>query len=156
MRKIKCRIRFTVFKSVGELSSIVSVNCLQNRCRWTLLFPKKVIWSSRADKLPIENSQNRKSCMVGRCNCFYFYFFFTDKKTRVGGGGGLTQRRSGYWKRGYFLFYALQLGIYPKEWKRGYKNLIFKAGERFDPSNYRGAGRGGAGGHYYDLFRQTF
>ena len=29
--------RWTVFNSVGELSSILSVNCLQNACRWTVL-----------------------------------------------------------------------------------------------------------------------
>ena len=29
--------RWTVFKSVGELSSILSVNCLQKSCRWTVL-----------------------------------------------------------------------------------------------------------------------
>ena len=33
---------------------------------------------------------------------------------------------------------VLQLGIYPKEWKKRYINPIFKTGERFDPSNYRG------------------
>ena len=32
----------------------------------------------------------------------------------------------------------IQLGIYPKEWKKRYINPIFKAGERLDPSNYRG------------------
>ena len=32
---------------------------------------------------------------------------------------------------------ALQLGIYPAEWKKGYISPIFKSGERFDPSNYR-------------------
>ena len=41
-------------------------------------------------------------------------------------------------KRVFFFFYALQLGIYPEEWKKGYINPIFKAGERCDPSNYRG------------------
>ena len=33
---------------------------------------------------------------------------------------------------------ALQLGIYPAVWKKGYIRPIFKSGERFDPSNYRG------------------
>ena len=36
------------------------------------------------------------------------------------------------------IFCALQLGIYPKEWKKGYINPIFKAGETFYPTNYRG------------------
>ena len=37
------------------------------------------------------------------------------------------------------LFNAvLQLGIYPKEWKMGYITPIFKSGDRFDSSNYRG------------------
>ena len=43
---------------------------------------------------------------------------------------------------GIFFFYVVQLEIYPKEWKKGYINPIFKAGERFD--------------HYNELFRQTF
>lgn len=37
------------------------------------------------------------------------------------------------------LFNAvLQLEIYPKEWKMGYITPIFKSGDRFDSSNYRG------------------
>ena len=37
------------------------------------------------------------------------------------------------------LFNAvLQLEIYPKEWKMGYTTPIFKSGDRFDSSNYRG------------------
>ena len=31
--------RWTVFKSVGELSSILSVKCLQKPCRWTVSIP---------------------------------------------------------------------------------------------------------------------
>lgn len=32
----------------------------------------------------------------------------------------------------------LKLGVYPAEWKRGYINPIYKGGDKYDPSNYRG------------------
>ena len=44
---MKQKCRWTVFKSVGELSSILSVNCLLKKCvdelscQWTVLFPSK-------------------------------------------------------------------------------------------------------------------
>ena len=40
LHEYKCNIKFcrwTAFKGVGELSSILSVNCLQKSCRWTVL-----------------------------------------------------------------------------------------------------------------------
>ena len=40
LHEYKYNIKFcpwSVFKSVGELSSILSVNCLQKLCRWTVL-----------------------------------------------------------------------------------------------------------------------
>ena len=43
LHEYKYNIKFcrgTVFKSVGELSSILSVNCLQKPCRWTVLSVK--------------------------------------------------------------------------------------------------------------------
>ena len=57
------------------------MNCLVGELSCS---PKKVIWLSRALKLPKEKSQNRKFRMVARCIFFffffYYYFLFTDKK----------------------------------------------------------------------------
>ena len=60
---------------------------------------KKVFWSSRADKLPNEKSQNQKFRMVGRCIFFYYLLIKRQGRGDDTGSVGLVETR--------VFFYAL-------------------------------------------------